>query len=133
MSKLEQTLPSGACLVFETPPFSEALALLEVVLDELKYLEISFNVKNIEEAVQNPVLLSNEEFDGLKRTAFHLLTSQAVVRAVETCGRRALYNNSRLIFETVFEEEQARQDYFFVLYYLGKHSLRPFLQGLTFA
>jgi hypothetical protein len=132
MSKLEKKLPSGAHLSYDTPPFNEALVLLEAIMNEIKLLNIELDSEQLSALLNNTINHDSTTLQQLQSLALHLASSGAVLQALSVCARRALYNNKRLIFDEVFEEEQSRADYFFVLYYLAHHSLAPFGRGLAF-
>ncbi|MCL2519584.1 MAG: hypothetical protein FWE37_01075 [Spirochaetaceae bacterium] len=130
---MTKILPSGAELQFAGPPFNEAVALLEAVLKEGQNFNLTLESLKTLAKLNIDDILTADSFNQFKTMIIALLTSPQVLKALKSCGARALYNNSRLNNFECLEEEDKRQDYFFILFNLAGQSLAPFFKGLAIA
>lgn len=114
MSSREVPLASGAVLHLQEAPFSEAKALYQAVLDELK-----------------PVRLNSHEsnFDFFKDVACYAFSSPKIERALDKCLERCRYNEFK-IDKNTFEGSGPRKDYVEVCILVAKENLEPFFQSL---
>lgn len=118
-------LPSGAKLVITRAPFQVANGLLKVVARELTRVQFDLDLGNIE--------LSNigaKDLDTLKNAIFQLVQSEAVEEALNRCLARCLYNGQKIVAESTFESEEARGDYYPVVWEVMQANLLPFLGSL---
>jgi hypothetical protein len=108
-------LPSGAELRITLAPFSDANALLQVALEELKNLKMAYSTEIDTNFIKDIICagLSSKKFEA----------------ALWKCMERALYNNLK-ITEQTFEPAEARQDYFMVCFEVAKENIVPFTKTL---
>lgn len=125
-------LPSGAELHVSMSEFVKAGALMQAVLKQ--FAGIKFQAKDLqrdlEEIKNDPSSLST-----LIDKAIHLATSDEIKNAAMACASRAKYSpkaNEALIAvdEQLFDDdqygEQAREDYYTILYHIAEVNCKPF-------
>lgn len=110
----EQKLPSGALLDIKKIPFSEAKALYQAVVEELKAVKID----------------TNAEMENLFKDIFCIsVASKKVDDRLKVCMERCLYDGLK-ITDSTFEDEKARLDYSVVCFEVMQEAIGPFLKGL---
>lgn len=115
MSSTELTLPSGAKLKITLAPFEDAKSLYQAMLEEMKGTKLD----------------PKEQVDAnfFKDLFCIALSSKKVEQAVWKCFERVTYNDIKVSKDT-FEPESARQDYFDVMYEVGRANILPFTKSL---
>jgi len=108
-------LPSGADLEITLAPFSEAKALYQAFLKELKTLKIDAETEM--------------DYNFIKDIICSGLSSKEVDEALSVCMGRATYKKLKIDDDT-FEDEIARGDYLVVCYEVARANLEPFTKGL---
>lgn len=110
----EKQLPSGAMLRISLAPFKDAKHLYQVFLQELRSVspEKDVNLSLMKDALC--LLFSSESFDA----------------AMKPCLQRCLYNNVK-IDESLFEKEEAREDFMMLNVEVAYANLRPFMKHLA--
>lgn len=108
-------MPSGAILKISLPPFAEAKALYQAVLEEVGNLKLD----------------PKEEVDvnfwkGIFCTGF---SSKKIDAALSTCMKRALYNEAKISDET-WEPIAAREDYLPACFEVAQEAIQPFMKNL---
>lgn len=111
----EVSLPSGATLMVDSAPFSQARALWHAVLGELKAVPITSG--------------ATDTGNALKDLLCGAFSSPAVDRALKPCLIRSTYNGQKITDET-FEPVEARADYVSVCLEVAKDNVLPFGSGL---
>jgi hypothetical protein len=108
-------LPSGAELRITLAPFSDAKALYQAFLEEVKTLKWEATTEIDTNFIKDIfcVGLASKKFEG----------------ALWKCMERALYNNLKITDQT-FEPEEARQDYVPVCFEVAKENITPFTKTL---
>jgi hypothetical protein len=115
---IEKKLPSGAKLKIQVAPFSDAKALYQAVLKELK--GVKFDTKT-----QIPNIL--------KDLACASFSSEDVERALWKCFERCTYDSGKgemRINQDTFEPTEARGDYIDVCTAVAKENILPFVKSL---
>lgn len=113
----EIKLESGTVLKITPAPFSEALELTKAIADELKTVSVD---------PQREI-----DINLIKEMAFTLIASDKVEKKVRGCMGRCLYGEVRIAeVEEVFENENARGDYFKVFQEVLMENTRPFMKSL---
>ena len=113
----EHTLPSGAILRVGLAPFSDAKALYQEVLKELK----NFGIHADDEM--------NVNF--FKNIFCTLLSSEEIERKILKCAEKSLYGEAKKkIIPETFEPEENRQDYIDAMMHVGWENVHPFLKPL---
>lgn len=114
----EIDLPSGALLKITPASFSEAKALYQAVLEEIKGIEIS----------------SKEDLTSVfKNFACIAFSSKKIEQCLEVCFKRCLYNCGKGDFKIdkdTFEPIENRVDYMSVCVEVAKENLMPFMKSL---
>ena len=108
-------LPSGIELKVTLAPFTEARALYQAMLSELKDIDLD----------------PKAEIDvNLYKNLFcAALESKKIEDALWACMKRCLYNGSK-VTEAVFEPEEARGDYLDVCMEVARLNVLPFGKSL---
>lgn len=112
----ELSLPSGAKLVVNAAPFSEANKLWQACAKELARLKINMS--------------TDVDINFIKDVICIASSSPEIEAALTPCLRRCLYGGTR-IDDATFEEEDARQDYLIVVSEVLKANVFPFFKGLA--
>ena len=114
----EIKLPSGAVLKIQLAPFSDAKALYQAVLEEIKLIEIS----------------SKEDLTSVfKNLACVGFSSKKIEQCLEVCFKKCLYNSGKgdlKIDKDTFEPIENRGDYLFVCVEVAKENILPFMKSL---
>lgn len=118
----EIQLNSGAVLAVSIAPFSSSKKLLNVVMQELK--DVDLELENLDLAN-----FASQDINTLKNAICQLLGSENLERAVFECMAKCTYNGSRIVKDT-FEPEEARADYLPCAWEVIKANLRPFFKNL---
>lgn len=111
----EISLPSGAKLVANAAPFSEAKKLWQACAKELATVKIQASTELDVNFFKNLFCLA--------------ISSDEIEAALTPCLRRCLYAGSK-IDDGTFEAEDARQDYLMVVGEVIKANVLPFSKGL---
>src|SRR5574343_282136 len=107
-------LPSGAVLHVSEAPFEDAKNLYQIVLKELKTVDITVEADMVK--VSKEVMCS-------------LLSSKRIEKAVWKCMERSTYNKRKMTPD-IFEDSKARGDYIECLYRVARENLEPFTKSL---
>lgn len=114
----EIKLPSGAVLKITLAPFSEAKALYQTVLEEIKEIEISSKT---------------DMASVFKNLACIGFSSKKIEACLEVCFKRCTYNAGKGDFkidQNTFEPIEARNDYMAVCMNVAKENILPFMKSL---
>lgn len=118
MSKIHEIeLPSGAKLRVNLASFATSKDLYQAFLEEAKGVKFDFSLDTE---------LKLEMFKDIICVG---LSSKKIEKALWECMKVALYNDKKITEET-FEDEDARGDYFNVVFEVAKLNLSPFVKNL---
>lgn len=115
------SLPSGAELEMTLAPFLEGERLLSAIAECIKDVKIDGNTDVND-------LMSN--VNNIKDMFLNCLTSQKVKDATLACLKRCTYNKNRITSWDIFDDVNAREDYFNVCWEVVKFNLTPFTKSL---
>jgi hypothetical protein len=114
----EITLPSGAILKITLAPFSDAKALYQAFLEEMKTIEVS----------------STHDFTNLFKNLVCIgFSSKKIESCLEVCLKRCTYNYGKgdlKIDKDSFEPAENRGDYMSVCTEVAKENILPFMKSL---
>lgn len=115
----EIKLPSGALLKINQAPFTDAKALLQALLEEIKAIKIE----------------TKTEMASLYKDIFCAgISSPKIEAALWKCLKRCTYNSKGAdlkIEENTFEPIEAREDYLAVCMGVAKENIDPFTKSLS--
>lgn len=118
---IKKKLPSGAELAFNPAPFSDAKALYQAILDELRAVAfIGLDLDDLEKEVPT---------DLIKNLFCAGFASKKIEAALWECFKRARYNGQK-ITEDTFEPINAREDYSVVCVEVARENIAPFAKSL---
>lgn len=127
------SLPSGAKLVLNDPPFETSMALFQAVASELMKIDtgikIDLNFASDPDALRKLLGGIDLPVDVLKNAVCQMIASKAVEGLLRECMGRCLYDGKSATQE-MFEPRNARQDYLPVAWEVMKFNLLPFFAGL---
>lgn len=110
-------LKSGAIVKFNLATIEQALTLFRAIVRECKSagleLAINENMSIADLFLKNTPALLN------------VISSEVVLEAIKGCCDKVLYNDARFTME-LFEDEQARGDFFAVMTLVALENLTPF-------
>jgi hypothetical protein len=114
----EVSLPSGAVLKLQAAPFSDARALYQALLDEIKSIDMPKQM----------------DMGNLVKTALaSCFSSKKIEACLWQCFKSCLYIGERGEFKIdkdTFEPLSAREDYVSVCVEVAQENVLPFLKGL---
>lgn len=114
----EIKLPSGAILKITLAPFSDAKALYQAFLEEIKNIEVS----------------SKEDFTSLFKNIICVgFSSKKIESCLEVCLKRCTYDYGKgdlKIDKDSFEPVENRGDYMSVCIEVAKENILPFMKSL---
>lgn len=110
-------LKSGKMIEFSLAPIDKALALYRAVVSESRGAGLDLQITG--EMTLADLLLKNTE------TILKVLGSEYVMDAVKECSDKVIYNGERFNMD-LFEEEDARADFFGVMILVALENLTPF-------
>lgn len=117
------TLKSGAVFLAAVAPFPDGVDLYQTIARELA--AVNFDISNLE--LDD---VSSRDVNTLKNAGLQLVQSKAVLAILDRCLMRCLYNNQKIVVAQTFNPEDARGDYFPVLWEVAKVNLIPFFKSL---
>jgi hypothetical protein len=109
------TLPSGAELTIQLAPFTDAKALYQAFLEDIKALKWDAGTEMDTNFIKDILCVG--------------LASKKFETCLWKCMERALYGGSK-ISPATFEAEEARQDYVSVCFEVAKENIMPFMKAL---
>lgn len=110
-------LKSGKMIEFSLAPIDKALALYRAVVSESRGAGLDLQITG--EMTLADLLLKNTE------TILKVLGSEYVMDAVKECSDKVIYNGERFNMD-LFEEEDARADFFGIMILVALENLTPF-------
>ena len=110
-------LTSGKVLEFNLAGIEQALELFRVVTSECKNAGLDFNFTPETRIID--AIMSNKE------ALLNIFSSKTVMEAVCECCNKVLYDKKHFSLN-LFEEENARADFFSVMVIVGVENLTPF-------
>lgn len=112
---IEHKLESGKILKITPAPFSDAKAVYQSLLKELKTLKLDAQ--------------ADVDVNLYKDLFCVALASEELEKAIWKCMERCIYDGHKIIPDT-FEDVKAREDYLEVLLVVGKNNVEPFMKAL---
>lgn len=109
------TLPSGLELQITPAPFADAKELYQAFLEELKQMKLDG--------------ATNIDHNFIKDLFCVGFSSKKIEDKIWKCLNRCTYDKSKITLDT-FESEQARSDYFDILFEVAKVNVMPFTKNL---
>lgn len=110
----EIKLPSGADLKMNLAPFEDSKNLYQALLEEAKGVNFS----------------ASSDMIGVCRDIFCIaFSSKKIEKMVLKCAERCLYNDLPIKAD-VFESNEARQDYFDMMFEIAMENVMPFTKSL---
>ena len=120
----KKTLDSGAVLEVTMSPFGVGHRLLKVLMRELEGVNLTLgSMKDWKE------MFEGEGLNTLKNVLSTLIASDALEEALFACMERATYNGVK-ITKDIFEDTNARGDYFIIAKEVAWFNLSPFFKNL---
>ena len=114
-------LASGKVLEFNLAGIEQALEVYRAVLNECKNAGLDLTIADGETVLD--IILKNKE------AVLNIFSSKEVMDAVVGCCDKVLYAGNHFSM-SLFEEEQAREDFIGVITIVGVENLRPFFSSL---
>lgn len=112
---MEKQLVTGNKLKITLGTFEESKKLYQAIMDECKAVKIEFT--------------KEMNVDLMKNMLFTLMSSKKIEDALWVCMRRCTYNDEKITTD-IFEDVNARADYFDVCFEVAKENVNPFLKSL---
>lgn len=117
---MEFTTQNGSKVVMGYADFEDAMDLQSAILKEAS--KADFSLEGID-------LSKDVDFSGLIKAGMSVAASKEVRELIFKCLARCTYNGDK-ITKKVFEDPEARKDYYEIILACLKENLRPFFEGL---
>lgn len=117
---MEFKAPSGAKVVINPADFSAAMELKSAVMREISKSDVK---------VELSALTNQKDLTDIVKLLATLDSSQSVETAVFKCLVRCTHNGEKITRDT-FENVEARQDYYDIVFNCMKENLSPFAKSL---
>ena len=117
---VETTLNTGAVLIVRPAPFVDCLKLKNAIFKELSTQKM--DIASLD--------LQGTDLSAIFAPLMALDSSEEVNKAIFKVAQRSTYNGQKITLE-IFEEEEAREDYYSVILEVLKVNLNPFKKGLV--
>lgn len=114
-------LASGKVLEFNLAGIEQAIEVYRSVLNECKNAGLDITVADGESILD--IILKNRE------AVLNIFASKEVMEAIQGCCDKVLYAGNHFSM-SLFEDEQAREDFIGVMTIIGVENLRPFFPSL---
>lgn len=111
----EIDLESGKKLRLSLASFSLGKELYQSFSEELLKLDVKFD--------------DEMDINFLKNLILTFLSSKKIENCLWRCAEKCLYENMK-VTQDLFENEEARQDYFEIMFHVAKRNLDPFVKAL---
>jgi hypothetical protein len=115
---------NGVLIKIMPAPFKDAFRLKNAVVKELA--KTGLNIGDISLKTE----LSTDVLDGFLKPIFQIDSSDEFNDAIMACMERCTYNGLKIDKDT-FEPDEAREDYYIVLFEVIKANLYPFFKGVV--
>ncbi|NDK07871.1 hypothetical protein EOM39_01335 [Candidatus Gracilibacteria bacterium] len=120
----KKRLKSGAELEITMASFRDTKDLVDSIARELKKNDIDIKTLNLESEIDGGIINS------LKNMFLGILVNEEIMRALNKCFEKALYNNKKITEDLFDNDERARADYFVICWEVARYNLAPFLNGI---
>jgi hypothetical protein len=117
---------NGATINIKVAPFKDVMALKNAIVKELA--SIGLNLDSLD--LKNFNVHSDINIDAIIKPLASIDSSELFYNAIMKCLVKCTYNGHK-ITEELFEEEEAREDYYLIIIEALKVNLSPFLKGLV--
>lgn len=118
---LKYQLKSGRKVEFSLAPVETALSLYRTIMSECQRCKLDLSID--ENMTMLDLLSKNSEI------ILKLMGSESVMEAIKDCCAKVLYNGAKFSMD-LFEEENARADFFGVMILVALENLLPFFPSL---
>jgi len=123
---------SGKMLIINTASTAEVKCLKNVLLEEIKKYPIGLKLLGNTESVFDKQVDFTSVFDFIKNTLISVDISETVENAVFDCLKHCVYDRTHKITLDLFDEiEEAREDYYEIIFACIEENLRPFIKSLV--
>ncbi len=127
-------LISGNKLHFNEPSFADSIALIQALQNELEKRNLKIDILNpnadLFKMDLQEVLVNN--LDKILKLLSGCLTSQNIIDMVFKIGARSLYNGKQITLD-LFDNKQAKSDFFPVMLAIIKGTIIPFIPARLFS
>ena len=122
---------TGASVIINPADFKSAMALKGSIAGELAAGNLKLDgLTKGDLDVQNLMNLDMSVIEPLLQTLFSIDSSEKVNDAIFACLTKCLYNGEK-ITEATFDNVEAREDYYLIVFECLKVNLTPFFKGLV--
>ena len=123
---------SGKMLIINTASTAEVKYLKNVLLEEIKKYPIGLKLLGSTESVFDKQVDFTSVFDFIKNVLISVDISETAENAIFECLKHCVYDRTHKITLDLFDEiEEAREDYYEIIFACIEENLRPFIKSLV--
>lgn len=122
---------SGKTLIINTASTLEVKILKNVIFAEIKKFPLGIKLLGHTESIFDKQIDFTAVFDFVKDVLISIDTSAEAESAIFECLKYCVYDKVHKVTPELFDEvEDARQDYYEIIYACVEHNLAPFIKSL---
>ena len=122
---------SGKTLIINTASTSEAKALKNVIFNEIKKYPLGIKLLGNTQSIFDKQVDFTAVFDFIKDVLISIDTSDEAESVIYDCLKHCVYDKVHKVTPDLFDEvEEAREDYYEIMYSCIEENLRPFIKSL---
>lgn len=122
---------SGKTLIINTASTLEVKILKNVLFAEIKKYPLGIKLLGNTESIFDKQIDFTAVFDFIKDVLVSIDTSEEAESAIFDCLKHCVYDKVHKVTPDLFDEiEEAREDYYEIIYACVEHNLAPFIKSL---
>ena len=123
---------SRKMLIINTASTAEVKHLKNVLLEEIKKYPLGLKLLGSTESIFDKQVDFTSVFDFLKNVLISVDISETAENAVFECLKHCVYDRTHKVNQNLFDEiEEAREDYYEIIFSCIEENLRPFIKSLV--
>lgn len=132
MKKEVKLQNSGKMLIINTASTAEVKYLKNVLLEEFKKYPLGLKLLGNTESVFDKQVDFTSVFDFIKNVLISVDISETAENAIFDCLKHCVYDRTHKVTLDLFDEiEEAREDYYEIIFACIEENLRPFIKSLV--
>ena len=123
---------SGKTLIVNTASTAEVKFLKNVLLEEVKKYPLGLKLLGNTASIFDKQVDFTSVFDFIKNVLISVDVSETAEAAIFECLKHCVYDRTHKITLDLFDEvEEAREDYYEIIFACAEENLRPFIKSLV--
>jgi hypothetical protein len=127
--KLQNT---GKVLIINTATTAEVKYLKNALLEELKQYPLGLKLLGNTQSIFDKQVDFTSVFDFIKNVLISIDISETAENAIFDCLKHCVYDKTHKVTQELFDEvEEAREDYYEIIFACIEENLKPFIKSLV--